>query len=99
MSDRGQITTAVNAKIREFVSAVANQSDPTKRALAAGALLAAVPDLQATARKIRQEAVLEMHTDMQSWADVGTALDIDRTRAFQIARGRTSGGTPAAGTE
>lgn len=49
--------------------------------------------------RVRSLWHLKRRADGTSFANMGEALGIDRSRASQIARGRTAGGTVAAGTE
>ncbi|MFD7922472.1 RNA polymerase subunit sigma-70 [Streptomyces sp. NPDC059740] len=85
------MTTPADA-FTQLISDINALTDPTERARAATALLDAVPGLQKSARTARQEAVLELRAKGNSHADVAALLGITRSRAQQIAEGR-SGGT------
>lgn len=80
-----------NATVEGIKTTLNEITDPTDRAKAAGALLDAVPDLQRALREIRQGAVLELRATGLSHADVAAAIGVSRSRAQQIAEGRTSG--------
>jgi DNA-directed RNA polymerase specialized sigma24 family protein len=70
--------------------AVTQIPDPTERAVAIGVMLGQVSDLQHQLRQARQDAVLQMRTDGMSHADVAAALGVTRSRAQQIAEGKTT---------
>ena len=67
--------------------------DPTDRARALGDALNHLPEVQAQLRQGRQAAVLEMRSAGMSHADVAEKLGVTRSRAQQIAEGKTK--TPA----
>jgi gamma-glutamyl phosphate reductase len=77
--------------IRAAITDLAAIPDATTRARALGAVLDAVPDIQAEIRTARQDAVIEMRTT-QTLAQVADALDLSIPRVSQIASGvsRTS---------
>jgi DNA-directed RNA polymerase specialized sigma24 family protein len=75
----------------ETLATLTAGTDPTDQAKLLGAALAAVPDLQRWLREARQTAVLAMRADGMSHADVAKALGTSRSRAQQIAEGRTTG--------
>lgn len=79
----------------EQLRAIADVEDPAERARQAGAALAELTKVQAELREVRQGAVLEMREDGLSHAQVAEQLGVTRSRAQQIAEGRT---TTAAGT-
>ncbi|MDL4812779.1 hypothetical protein [Actinomadura opuntiae] len=68
---------------------VQDLSDATERAKAVGAILDAIPYLQANLRSTRQTAVREMRAGGMSHADVAQALGLSRSRAQAIAEGRS----------
>jgi hypothetical protein len=78
----------------ERLEDLAEAPDPTDRAMAIGAALNAIPDLQKWLRRVRENAVGEMHDSGMSYADIGVALGMDRVRAHQIAKGKTTGRPP-----
>jgi hypothetical protein len=78
----------------EALANLTNAPDPTQRAKQVGAALAAVPDLQKWLRRAREAAVGEMHDGGMSYADIGAELGMDRVRAHQIAKGKTTGRPP-----
>lgn len=77
--------------VEDIAATLAAIDDPTDRAKTAGALLDAVPQLQRTLRETRQAAVLNLRAGGFSHGAVAAALGISRSRAQQIAEGRTSG--------
>jgi predicted XRE-type DNA-binding protein len=64
--------------------------DPTGRAKAITDALGEIADLQHQLRQARQDAVLEMRAGGMSHADVAAALGVTRSRAQQIAEGKTT---------
>ncbi|XUM01212.1 RNA polymerase subunit sigma-70 [Streptomyces venezuelae ATCC 10712] len=80
-----ETSPAVEA-IRAVIADLAAIPDPTTRALALGAVLDAVPALQAETRTLRQEAVAEMRKDM-TLAEAAHALGISGPRVSQIVSG------------
>lgn len=78
---------------------------PTKaeQAKALGDVLDHIPAFATHVRKLREGIVKDMHTeDGMSWAEIGEAVGVHRTRAAQIARGVAGGGkkkAPPAGDE
>ncbi|MEU8779332.1 RNA polymerase subunit sigma-70 [Streptomyces sp. NPDC048606] len=85
-----ETSPAVDA-IRSVVASLAAIPDPTDRARAVGAVLDAVPALQAELRATRQAAVIELRTT-RSVAEVADTLGISVPRVSQITSGisRTS---------
>lgn len=81
--------------IAQLAEAVAQVADPTERALLAGALLAAAPDLQADLAELRHQAVREIQEGGASLATIGKALGVSKTRAAQLAAGVTTKGRAA----
>ncbi len=67
-------------------------ADPVERAKAVGKALAALPDVAAELRAMRQEDVLRLREQGWSFGKIGEALGIHRNRVQQIADGKTSGG-------
>lgn len=63
--------------------------DAEQRAQALGEALNRLPEVQAELRRGRQDAVLEMRAAGMSHADVAEKLGVTRSRAQQIAEGRT----------
>lgn len=80
-----------NATVEGIKTTLNEITDPTDRAKAASALLDAIPTLQSALREIRQTAVLELRAQGLSHNEVGIAIGTSRSRAQQIAEGRTSG--------
>jgi len=78
----------------EALANLVEAPDPTERAKDVGAALNAIPDLQKWLRRARENAVGEMHDSGMSYADIGAELGMDRVRAHQIAKGKTSGRPP-----
>ncbi|MFF5265400.1 hypothetical protein ACFY4C_41510 [Actinomadura viridis] len=78
-------------QIQQVIGALRDISDPTDRAKATGAMLDAIPALQRALRELRQSAVRELRAQGFSHAEVAQALGVSRSRAQQIAEGRTSG--------
>lgn len=77
-------------QIQHVIADLSAIADPADRARAAGAMLAAVPELQRQVGEIRRVAVKAMNDSGLSYAQIGLALGIDRARAQQIGAGRTS---------
>lgn len=73
----------------EALFALLKIPDPTDRARALGDALHHLPEVQAQLRQARQDAVLEMRAAGMSHADVADKLGITRSRAQQIAEGKT----------
>jgi uncharacterized membrane protein len=71
--------------------ALADIPDATERAKQLSAALAKFPDIQAEMKAARHQAVAEMRAAGMSHADVGAELGVSRSRAQQIAEGRTTG--------
>jgi DNA-directed RNA polymerase specialized sigma24 family protein len=92
-----QIKQQVMDMIQKVGSAFAGIPDPTNRAKAIGAMLDAMPQLQAGLRELRQNAVKELRAGGMSHGEVAAALGISRSRAQQIAEGRASGRATAKG--
>lgn len=82
---------AADDTVNMVVTSIDSVGDAKFRALAAGAMLDAVPTLQRGLRQLRQEAVLELRREGLSHAEVAKELGISRARAQQIAEGKTSG--------
>lgn len=91
-----QVKQQIDDGVACFASAFTGLADPTARARALTALLDAVPAMQAIIRAARQDAVLELRRDGMSHAGVAAALGVSRSRAQQIAEGRSRGSTPPA---
>lgn len=70
--------------------AITQIPDPTDRARAITAMLGDVSEVHAQLRQARQAAVLEMRAGGMSHADVAAALGVTRSRAQQIAEGKTT---------
>ncbi|MFE5332536.1 hypothetical protein ACFRCG_39780 [Embleya sp. NPDC056575] len=87
------MTTPADA-VAAALARVEQVADPTARAIAAGELLTALADGQAQARALRQAAVLDLRARGYSHGDVAAAIGTSRSRAQQIAEGKTR--TPAA---
>lgn len=71
---------------RDAIAQLAAIPDPTARALATGAVLAAMPELHSKVRTVRQEAVAEMRETM-GVAEVAEALGVAVARVSQITKG------------
>lgn len=84
------MTDVVDA-VRRALALIEQMPDATDRAMAAGELLKAWPELHRDAREIRRQAVLVMRQQGMSHAEVGVALGVSRARAQQIAEGRVTG--------
>lgn len=93
MSTDNPHTQNATATIEGIKTTLNEITDPTDRAKAASALLDAIPTLQSALREIRQTAVLELRAQGLSHNEVGIAIGTSRSRAQQIAEGRTSGRT------
>jgi hypothetical protein len=78
----------------ESLAGLTAAPDPTDRAKTVGAALNAIPDLQKWLRRAREHAVGEMHDSGMSYAEIGAELGMDRVRAHQIAKGKTTGRPP-----
>lgn len=68
-------------------------TDPVDRAHALGKALKELPGIQAQLRQGRQDAVLEMRAAGMSHSEVAKELGLTRSRAQQVAEGKTT--TPA----
>ncbi|MFJ6577938.1 RNA polymerase subunit sigma-70 [Streptomyces sp. NPDC091368] len=79
-------TSPAVAAIRAVIADLADIPDPTTRARALGAVLDAVPGLQAEIRSARQSAVAEMRQAM-TLAEAADALGISGPRVSQIVSG------------
>ncbi len=73
-------------EIRRVITAVSAITDPVDRARAVGAVLDAVPDLQAELRRVRQEAVLALR-ETRTTTEIGRILGLSQPRVSQIAQG------------
>lgn len=71
---------------RDAIQQLAEIPDPAERALAAGTVLAVMPDLHSEVRTVRQEAVIEMRETM-GVAEVAEALGVAVPRVSQITKG------------
>jgi hypothetical protein len=91
MTSDDQATRLADHMISSVTGTITGIGDPTDRARAAAALLAAVPRLQSGLREIRQAAVQELRAQGHSWAEVGEAIGVHRNRAQQIGEGRSGG--------
>ncbi|WP_329386054.1 RNA polymerase subunit sigma-70 [Streptomyces sp. NBC_01351] len=80
-----ETSPAVDA-IRSVIADLAAIPDPADRARAVGAVLDAVPALQAELRATRQAAVIELR-GTRSLAEVAGVLGISVPRVSQIASG------------
>jgi DNA-binding transcriptional regulator YiaG len=91
-------TQNITALTDQLLALVAGQTDPAERARAATAVLDALGskgELQAKLKEMRQAAVVEMRDKGNaSHGDVAKALGISRSRAQQIAEGRSKGSSP-----
>lgn len=85
MTEQPAPSPAVTA-IRETIAQLAATPDPIDRAKALGAVLDAIPDLQAELRGERQKAVIEIR-ESKSIADTAELLDVSQGRISQIAKG------------
>lgn len=73
--------------------------DPLDRAKALSAALHNLPDVQNQLRQARQDAVKELRADGWSHAQVAAELGVTRSRAQQIAEGKTTTAAPKPATE
>ncbi|MFF2314059.1 RNA polymerase subunit sigma-70 [Streptomyces albidoflavus] len=85
MTEQPTPSPAVTA-IRETIAQLAATPDPVDRAKALGAVLDAIPDLQAELRGERQKAVIEIR-ESKSIADTAELLGVTQSRISQIAKG------------
>lgn len=85
MTEQPAPSPAVTA-IRETIAQLAATPDPIDRAKALGAVLDAIPDLQAELRGERQKAVIEIR-ESKSIADTAELLGVTQSRISQIAKG------------
>jgi DNA-binding NarL/FixJ family response regulator len=74
--------------VREALAALEQIEDRLERADALGKMLAEWPDHHAKLREARQEIVLEMHSEGQTYREIGEQLGMHYTRAQQIAKGQ-----------
>ncbi len=71
--------------------------DPAERAREVGRRMAAIPELHARLKAIRQQAVAEMRAKNMSLSEIGRELGLHRNRVQQILEGRSGGGKGGAG--
>jgi predicted XRE-type DNA-binding protein len=71
--------------------------DPLERAKALGSALKHLPDIQNQLRQGRQDAVLELRSAGWSHAEMAAELGVTRSRAQQIAEGKTTTAAKKAG--
>ena len=77
--------------VRDAVRAFAQISDPYVRARKLAALLSEWPDIHAEVRRLRQDTFVEMHANGATYQQIGHQLGMTKERAWQIAKGRTTG--------
>lgn len=75
---------------RTPLAALADVADPAERARQVKAALDQMPAIQAELRQIRQAAVLELRAAGLSHAQVAEEIGVTRSRAQQIAEGKTT---------
>lgn len=75
---------------RTPLRALAEIPDPAERARQVKAALDEMPAIQAELRQLRQAAVLELRAAGLSHADVAKEIGVTRSRAQQIAEGKTT---------
>lgn len=85
------MTKTPAARHRDAVAALADITDPTERAKAAGDLTEAVRETAPAVARIRQESIKALRAAGLTYRKIGDELGIHFTRVKQIETGQSTG--------